>query len=269
MKINPRTPEAMELFMQGTMAFSRAELAGIRVDTEYIINQIEVLKQRMQALEDEFKETTFFKHWEHSTSKKININSKYQLSTFLYHVKKLEAPKLTDTGNGSTDEEALQQLNIPELNLLIKKSKIKKAVDVLQGFYDEQVDGYIHPSINLNTVVTFRSSVNSPNMQNIPKRDEEIMQICRRAIIPRPGHQLLEVDFKSIEVKVNACYNKDTTLLNYVTDPTTDMHRDMAIQIFKLGDYDEKIHGTLRSATKNGFVFQNSMVVITRIVLKI
>ena len=159
MKINPRTPEAMKLFMQGTMAFSRAELAGIRVDTEYIINQIEVLKQRMQALEDEFKETTFFKHWEHSTSKKININSKYQLSTFLYHVKKLEAPKLTDTGNGSTDEEALQQLNIPELNLLIKKSKIKKAVDVLQGFYDEQVDGFVHTSFNLNMVTTYRSCI--------------------------------------------------------------------------------------------------------------
>jgi hypothetical protein len=44
-------------------------------------------------------------------------------------------------------------------------------------------------------------------------------------------------------------------MLKYVTDPTTDMHRDMAMQLFKLDEYDKAIHKDLRFAAKNGFVF--------------
>jgi hypothetical protein len=56
-------------------------------------------------------------------------------------------------------------------------------------------------------------------------------------------------------VIVKNCYNKDTNLVKYVSDPTTDMHRDMAIQIFKLDSYDKAIHKGLRYMAKNGFVF--------------
>jgi DNA polymerase I-like protein with 3'-5' exonuclease and polymerase domains len=65
----------------------------------------------------------------------------------------------------------------------------------------------------------------------------------------------LEADFKSIEVAINACYNKDTNLIKYVSDPTTDMHRDMAKQIFILDEFDKVKHDVLRQAVKNGFVF--------------
>jgi len=149
----------------------------------------------------------------------------------------------------------LQQLNIPELNLLIKKSKIKKAVDVLQGFYDEQVDGFVHTSFNLNMVITFRSSSNSPNLQNIPNRDVEMMKICRRAIIPREGHQLIEIDLSGAEIRIAACYNKDEKFIYDIVHG--DMHSDVTKQIFLMDNFDKSIpsHNVLRAATKNGFVF--------------
>jgi DNA polymerase I-like protein with 3'-5' exonuclease and polymerase domains len=99
-------------------------------------------------------------------------------------------------------------------------------------------------------VQTFRSSSNSPNFQNIPKRDVEIMNICRGAIFPRKGHQFLDADFKGIEVSVAACYHKDPTMIKYLVDKF-DMHGDMSKQIFLLDSPDK----TLRSAAKNGFVF--------------
>jgi DNA polymerase I-like protein with 3'-5' exonuclease and polymerase domains len=209
----------------------------------------------MVSLEEEFKETSFFKHWEHSTSGKVNINSPTQLSNYLYNIKKLKPAKLTETGKGSTDEEALDALNIPELKALAQKGKLKKCRDVLQGFMTEQVDGVLHPSYNLHLVVSYRSSANNPNMQNLSKRDPEAMKIIRTAIIPREGNQLMEVDFKQAEVCANACYNKDTNLIEYLSDPEKDMHRDMAIQIFKLDEYDKSIHKGLRYTAKNGFVF--------------
>jgi len=106
-------------------------------------------------------------------------------------------------------------------------------------------------------VTTFRSSSDHPNFQNIPKRDEESMQICRKAIFPRLGHQLLEIDYSGLEVKIAACYHKDSMMLKYIHDPKSDMHADMAQQLFLVDDFDKNIpeYYTFRQAAKNGFVF--------------
>jgi len=258
MNINPRTKEAYQLFHQGILALSRAEQAGLRVDVTYIEKKKAFLTKKIEHLEDRFKQTNFFRHWQHSIKGKVNINSNAQLSAFLYTVKKIEIEKETDSGQGATDYEALRQMNIPELNDLLEIRKLKKVRDVyLDGFLREQVDGYTHPSFNLHLPVTYRSSSDHPNFQNIPARDEESMQICRRAIFPRPGHQFLEVDFKSIEVAVGACYHKDSNMLKYLNDPKSDMHADVAKQVFLIDSLDRSVpeHEVLRQAAKNGFVF--------------
>jgi len=254
--INPRSYQAYQLLHNGILALSHAEQQGFRVDLDYIKKKKVQLTRRMDKLEQDFKQTNFFKHWEHSMGGKANINSPTQLASFLYGVKKLKPPKYTPSGQGSTDEDSLTQLNIPELNLLLERDKLKRLRDVnLDGFSREQVNGYIHPFFNLHLARTYRSSSDHPNFQNIPKRDEQSMQICRGALYPRPGHQLLEIDYSGIEVRVAACYHKDSTMLKYINDPKSDMHRDMAIQIFMLDEYDKSAHNILRQAVKNGFVF--------------
>lgn len=92
-------------------------------------------------------------------------------------------------------------------------------------------------------------------MQNIPKRDKEAMGICRRALLPRPGHMLVEADFASLEVMIGACYHKDPVMMQYLRDKNSDMHLDMAKEIFMLESLTKKDHGLLRQAAKNGFVF--------------
>jgi len=258
MNINPRTYEAYQLFHDGILALAHAEQAGIRVDLEYIEGKKTHLTRKIDRLEKQFMETKFFLHWQHSVKGKININSNAQLAHFLYDVKKIKVEKETASGQGSTDDEALQAMNIPELNSLLEMRKLKKVRDTyLDAFAREQINGYIHPFFNLHLVRTYRSSSDSPNFQNIPKRDEESMQIVRKAIYPRPGHQLVEIDYSGIEVKIAACYHKDPTMLHYINDPKSDMHGDMAKQIFMISNFDKKNpdHYTLRQAAKNGFVF--------------
>lgn len=256
MNIHPRTKEAYQLFHDGILALCRAEQQGIRVDLEYIEGKKEHLARKINHLEEQFKQTTLFKHWQHTVKGNININSNAQLAHFLYGVKKIKPEKLTVSGQGSTDDEALQAMDIPELAGLLEMRKLKKVRDTyLDAFFREQVNGVIHPFFNLHLVRTFRSSSDSPNFQNIPKRDEEAMQIVRKALYPRVDHQLMEIDFSGLEVRIAACYHKDPTMLKYINDPSTDMHRDMAVQIFKLDQFDKAIHGILRQAAKNGFVF--------------
>jgi DNA polymerase I-like protein with 3'-5' exonuclease and polymerase domains len=264
MNINPKTKEAYELMHQGILALARAEQQGIRVDVPYVERKMQFLTRRIHRLEADFKDTQFYKDWEKATPPgKLNINSPTQLSNFLYKVKGITPPKFTKSSTdenpkGSSDKETLIQLNIPELNLLIERDKLIRLRDVnLDGYMREQVNGYIHPFFNLHLARTYRSSSSNPNFQNIPIRDEESMQICRGALYPRPGHQLLEIDFGSLEVRVAACYHKDPTMLEYINNPKSDMHTDMAKQIFMLDKLDKSIssHNILRQAAKNGFVF--------------
>ncbi|KKL05637.1 hypothetical protein LCGC14_2604030, partial [marine sediment metagenome] len=68
---------------------------------------------------------------------------------------------------------------------------------------------------------------------------------------------LLEVDYSGLEVRIAACYHQDPNMLKYINNPASDMHGDMAKQIFKLPKLDKAIteHKVLRDAAKNGFVF--------------
>lgn len=258
MIVKATTADAYRLLHEGTLAFARTEQAGMRIDVEYCEKKKAFLTKKINRLEAQIMETKFVQHWKHVYGNKFNMGSSWQLGKMLYDVKKIPPARLTPTGKGSTDDKALSDLNIPELNMILEVRKLTKVRDTyLEAFIREQVNGILHPFFNLNLVRTYRSSSDHPNFQNIPKRDEESMQICRRAIYPRPGHQLVEVDYSGIEVRIAACYHKDPTMLHYINDPKSDMHRDMAKEIFCLEFMDMEIpaHKQLRNAAKNGFVF--------------
>ena len=116
------------------------------------------------------------------------------------------------------------------------------------------IDQKVYPDFMLHTVSTYRSSCKDPNIQNDPKRDEIAKTITRSGIHPSKGNRLMEVDYSGIEVRVAACYTQDKELIRYIEDPSTDMHRDMAIKIFLLDKYSNELKH-LRYGAKNRFVF--------------
>lgn len=255
--IEANTREAYNLFHEGTLVLSKAEQAGLRIDMKYCKKKKKELSKLIEQKEKEIYSSKFYKDWSRTTKESPNIYSGTQLGKYLYKVKGLKPPHKTKSGGGATDEEALKQLKIKELELILEAKKLKKIRDTyLEAFTREAVDGFIHPSFNLNFVKTFRSSSQSPNFQNIPKRDKEAMKIVRDALFARKGNLLMEVDYSSIEVRVAACYHQDPTMLKYLRDPSSDMHGDMAEKIFLLKmDKSKPELSLLRSATKNGFVF--------------
>ena len=260
MKSKATTADAYKLIHNGILALARAERQGIRVDLEYCERQRKRLTKKINQLEKEIQGSKFYKRWHHIHGNKTNIYSNHQLSNLLYKHMKIDPPKTTVTGEGATDEEALKQIDIPELKLILQVRKMAKVRDTyLDSFIREtNIDGYMRPSFDLHTVRTFRSSSSNPNFQNIPKRDKESMMICRRAILPRPGHLLAEADFSAIEVMISTCYHKDPVMMKYLRDKNSDMHGDMAKQIYFLDNtFDKNIpaYKTLRNGAKNGFVF--------------
>ncbi len=258
MQIQATRLDAYKLFHDGILALQRAEQQGMRVDVEYCEKKKAHLTRKIAYVENKFKESVLAGTWKDMYRDQTNYNSDPQLGRILYEVMKIKPSRLTPTGKGSTDEEALTMLEMPELDYLLQARRLRKVRDTyLDAFVREQVDGVLRPVFNLHTVTTYRSSSSSINFQNVPKRDKEAMNICRRAIKARPGHQILEVDFSGLEVMIAYCYHKDPMMYKYLTDPDSDMHGDMAAQIFLIDDFNKKNpeHKYLRNAAKNGFVF--------------
>ena len=210
MILHPQTTQAYELFHNGILALARAEQQGIRIDVDYCERKRQHLQRRIEKLKKQFCDTDFFRQWQKSSKSKVNINSDPQLRAFLFNVKKLTTANKTESGALSVNETTLRSFNIPELDILLQIRKLDKLTSYIDLFYNEQVDGYMHPFFNLHLARTFRSSSSNPNFQNIPVRDEEAMNICRGAIFPRPGHRLIEVDYSGIEVRLSACVTGDS-----------------------------------------------------------
>ena len=57
----------------------------------------------------------------------------------------------------------------------------------------------------------------------------------------------------SIEVKIASVYTQDPSLITYVTDPTTDMHRDTACDIWLIDE--KQVTKNIRFHSKGGWVF--------------
>jgi len=259
MRTKATTVDAYRLIHEGILALARAERQGFRIDIEYCEKKRESLTRKIAHNQQRVEDTKLYRRWAHIYGTKTNIYSNHQLARILYQVLKIEPPKMTEKGvEGATDEESLAQIDMPELKLILQMRKLVKIRDTYLGaFIRESNDGWIHPVFHLHTVRSYRSSSSDPNFQNIPKRDAEAMEICRRAIYPRLGHMLVEMDFASLEVMISACYHKDPTMLKYLRDKQSDMHADMAAQIFKMETIDRSLpsHYILRQAAKNGFVF--------------
>lgn len=247
---------ANQLFLQGSLALERAERQGVCIDVKYCNKVRQDVEKRIEVLLDDFKHTDLWKVWYKCFPGKANIGSTDQLGHVLYNVMQLDKPKETPGGKGSVDSESLSKLNNPDLDLLLQIRKLRKANDTyISSFLREQVDGVLHTIFSLNKATTYRSASEAPNLQNVPVRDEEFYELCRRAIRPRKGYRFLEVDYSALEVRIAAAITGDERLIEDVLHG--DMHKDMAMELYDIKSLDKnhKGEGRLRQGAKNGFVF--------------
>lgn len=254
--LKPITKEAYRLFHDGSLAFAQMEANGLRIDVDYLTKTITRMEKKIVSLEEVMKQDQVYKSWKKEYGSKTNMGSDEQLAHIVYDVLGFECKQFTEKSKKrSVDKNALARIDHPFVQNRLKLEKDKHAVTTyLKGILKETVDGYLHPSFNLHTVRTFRSSSSDPNAQNMPIRDPEYGEMIRRCFIARNGHVFGEGDLKGIEVSISCCYHKDPNLIKYVKDPTTDMHRDTAMELFML-DKEQVNKRTTRDSAKNQFVF--------------
>ncbi len=252
----PAKPEAYKLFHDGVRALSIIEGNGIRLDVGYVERTLEKVGGRINKMQEELRDSDVYLLWRRTYGERTNLGSREQLGKILYDVMGYEVTARTKSGKPSTDASALESISmeVPFVKHLLQLEKYKKLRSTyLKGLLRETEGEYLHPFFNLHTVRTYRSSSDSPNFQNLPIRDPQLAKLLRRAFIARDEHQLVEIDFSGVEVRIAACYNKDPELIKEITDPSKDMHRDMAGECFMLEP--EQVTKKMRYCGKNMFVF--------------
>ena len=252
--MKPITKQAYKLFHDGSLALSDVEANGLRIDIPYLIKAQSRMQKKIKRLTEALRQDEVFKLWRKTFGPKTNLASREQLGKILYGELNYPITNYTKTGKPQADETALQNIDSEFVRNLLRVERYKTVKNkYLKGIEKETEDNILHPSFNLHTARTFRSSSSNPNFQNIPIRNPEMGKIIRRCFIPRKNHVLVESDFKGIEVGISGCYNKDPILLSYIKDKTKDMHRDMAAECFTI-ELDE-VSKQARYCAKSGFVF--------------
>ncbi len=255
------SPEAYDLFHRGQIALSEVEAQGVRVDREYLDRALDETAVRIRELDVLIKADPLFSKWKRLYGDRTKTTSPEQLAGLVFgELKHVSRIKTTSGKRASASEKALEGIDLPIVrNYLDMQHTIKDRDTFLIGIKRELVqhgdgDWYVHPNFNLNTVPTFRSSADSPTFHNQPTRNPRAAETVRRCYVPRRGHQILEIDYGQIEVRVPCAYCFDPSLIKYCTDPATDMHRDVCAQLFFLTEKQAK-QKSLRHIAKNQFVF--------------
>ena len=206
---------------------ARMEMAGIKIDIEYLKELSQDMGKELLSLETKIFELV---------GERFNLNSSRQLGVILFE--KLKLPRVKKTPKKltySTDTEVLEVLSdyheLPGLVLRYRTlSKLKSTyVDALPRLVNPDT-GRIHTSFNQTVTATGRLSSSDPNLQNIPIRGVEGEKI-RRAFIPEDGFVFLSADYSQIDLRVLAHYAGDKTLIEAFRKGE-DIHRRTAVEIF-------------------------------------
>ena len=202
------------------------EESGIQVNAEMLRIQSKKLHEIIIELE---------KSIYNFAGGEFNINSPKQLADIIYDKLNLgEKIKKTKTGQRSTNMEMLNSLRDEHeiIDKIIKYRELYKLVstyiDTLPDYIKE--DGKIHSKLILNGAATGRFSSEHPNLQNLPAKSGEALEI-RKAFTASYGHKLLSLDYSQIELRLAAILSGDEALLQIFRDGI-DVHAGVAALVY-------------------------------------
>ncbi|GAB4581108.1 MAG: DNA polymerase I [Anaerolineales bacterium] len=187
------------------------EMAGIKVDAEFLGKMGAELQARLIELEDKVYQTV---------GEPFNINSTQQLSDALFKKLKIAPPQGTRknaSGHYSTAVDVLESIREDNevVEWILEHREISKLKSTYVDALPAQVNprtGRVHTSYNQTGSVTGRIASSDPNLQNIPIRTE-LGRRVRKAFVAEPGNTLLAVDYSQVELRIVAHMANDQAMI--------------------------------------------------------
>ncbi|MDT0552973.1 DNA polymerase I [Urechidicola vernalis] len=230
LKENGLTKLFSEIEIPLLKVLAKMEIEGINVDADFLKGLSEDLNKDILELE-----TSIYGE----AAVEFNLASPKQLGEVLFdHLKLVDKPKKTKTGQYKTSEDVLSYLaNDHEIvaNILKWRGLVKLKntyVDALPNEINSETNR-IHTTYSQAVAATGRLSSNNPNLQNIPIRTERGKQV-RKAFVPKDkNYTLLAADYSQIELRLIAELSGDETMKSSFLNGE-DIHRATAAKVFNV-----------------------------------
>lgn len=229
-KCGPGAPysRAYELEMNTRRIVTRMELNGAKVDLEYSQRKYNELVEYTDKVRD----------WAKTTYGGLSIGSNQQLVR-QFELLGSEITALTDSGQKSASADQLKLLAIQgsaevkqlaDTTLKYRKAG-KLASTYFLNFLNDNVDGFVHPSVRTMGARTGRMTIQNPALQTLPKGDDTV----RRAFIPKDeDHVIVTSDLDQVEFRMFSSMSKDPNLIQLFnladatgSDPFTEIGREI------------------------------------------
>lgn len=241
--------DVLELFEKIEMplvyVLASMEIEGIKINKEYLEKIGEDLVLKLKDLEAEIYSLA---------NCKFNILSPVQLGKVLFVDLGIVYPKKVKDNKFSTSKDILDK--IKDDNLIVKKVLEYRALSKIYSNYviglinEIRDDGRIHTIYNQTLTKTGRLSSVSPNLQNIPMRDD-YARLIRKAFISDDDSLLLSSDYSQIELRIFASMSNASNMISaFVHDK--DIHTKTASDIFNVS-LDDVTSNMRRSAKAVNF----------------
>ncbi len=207
---------------------AKMEMNGVYVDRDFLKKLSEDYDLKLKEIEE--------KIYNLSGGMPFNINSPKQLSEVLFSRLGLKPRKKTSTKAFSTDAEVLEDMKDehPIISMLLEYRKYFKLkstyIDALPKLINPKT-GRLHTSFNQTGTSTGRLSSSEPNLQNIPARNEEGLEIRKAICAQKSGWKILSSDYSQIELRVLAHVSGDPALIEAFNDDQ-DIHLITASKIY-------------------------------------
>jgi len=173
-----------------------------------------------------------------------NMNSSIQKQVLFYIVLKQKIEKTTDKGSPKTDKYVLETIankgiKIAEqvrdytlYNTVVNDFIGRKGQDKSNALWSITTDEYpyIHSNFAITGTITGRIANSQPNLQQFPSRG--IGKDIKRLIIPREDYRLVEIDYKTSELRILAGLSKEHNFMEAFNN-NLDLHALTAYKMFK------------------------------------
>ncbi len=232
-------PEIKEFHLEKLLHEIEEPLSYVLADMEY--EGVKIDEAALADMSGELEKESLRTQTEifEMAGQEFNIGSPKQLGEILFdHLKLVDKPKKTKTGQYATGEDILSKLagehEIANKILEFREyQKLKSTyVDALPKLVSH-VDGRIHTDYRQTVAATGRLSSNNPNLQNIPIRTIKGREI-RKAFIPRSEeYQILSADYSQIELRIMAAFSGDESMTEAFRNGV-DIHANTASKVFKV-----------------------------------
>ncbi|HFS67769.1 MAG TPA: DNA polymerase I [Flavobacteriia bacterium] len=209
---------------------TKMELEGINLDISFLQSLEKELNEDILRLQE-----TIFKQ----ANSEFNLASPKQLGIVLFeHLKLVDKPKKTKTGQYKTGEEILSKL--AKEHQIVSDILEWRSLVKLKNTYIEALPKLINPKTNrihttyMQTVAaTGRLSSVNPNLQNIPIRTKRGRQVRKAFIARDTDYTIVAADYSQIELRLIAEMSNDKTMKQSFINGE-DIHKATAAKIFNV-----------------------------------